>query len=91
MTTRHGTLVAATVTTVSVTGDRNEVGITHKNNVTDPIYARCDGTNAAVAATDTYTILPGQTRWIPRPATLASPTVVTLISAGTPAYELELP
>lgn len=91
MATRHGTLVANTAASVSVTGDRNEVAVTHKGNVTDPIYARCDGTTAVAAANDTFVVLPGITRWIPRPRNLGSPTAVSLISAGTAQYEVELP
>lgn len=91
MATRHGTLVANTATGVTVAGDRNEVGVTHKGNVADLLYARADNTTTVLAANDTFVILPGQTRWIPRPRELGSPTVVSLRSAGTVDYEVELP
>lgn len=91
MATRHGTLTANVAASVSVTADRNEVAVTHKGNVTNPIYARADGTTAVINAADTFAILPGVTRWIPRPRALGSPTVVSLISAGAVDYEVELP
>lgn len=91
MATRHGTLTASTAASSSVTGDRNEVGVCHLGNVTNPIYVRADGTTAVVGANDTFVVLPGQTRWIPRPRELSSPTVVSLISAGAAQWEVEFP
>jgi hypothetical protein len=91
MPTRHGTLTANTAASVSVTGDRNEVGVTHKNNVTNPLYVRADGTTAVINANDTFVVQPGQTRWVPRARELGSPTAVSLISAGAVQYEVEFP
>lgn len=93
MAVRHGTLTANTAATVTVAGGRQEVGVTHKNPAaTDPIYARADGTAATIAGNDTFTILPGMTRWIPRPRNLTGTnTNVSLISAGANPYEVELP
>lgn len=91
MPTRHGTLTANTATQVSLTGDRVEVGVTHKGNVTDPIYVKPDNTTAVIGANDSYVVLAGQTRWIPRPRSLGSPTLVSLICATGAAYEVELP
>jgi hypothetical protein len=91
MAIRHGTLTANTVATVSLTRDLREVAVMHKGNVQDPIYVRCDGTAATVAGNDTYSVLPGQHRTIPRIWSSGSPTAVSIISAGAVQYEVEFP
>lgn len=91
MPVRHGTLTANTATQLSQAGDRIEVGVTHKGNVTNPLYVRADNNAAVIAADDTYVVLPGQTRWIPRPRNLGTPSIVSLISGGAVAFEVELP
>lgn len=90
-TTRHGTLTANIAVNTSVAGDRNEVGVCHLGNVTNPIHARADDLPAVIGADGTYVVLPGQTRWIPRPRELGSPTIVSVISAGAAQWEVEFP
>ena len=79
---QHATLVASTVATMTFDEDFNEVEII---NVTGDalIYVRFDGVAPVVAAAGTYVILDakGGTKLKPR---TSGPTVVKLISAGTP-------
>lgn len=89
--TKVGKLEPETPVTVSAVGDRNQVGVTHAGNVSDLLWARIDGTAAAIEADDNFLVLPGQTRWIPRLASLGSPTEVSLVSRGPVLYEVELP
>ena len=91
MAIRHVTLVANVATQVSVARDVREVGVIHKGNVTNPIYVRADGTTAVVKANDTYTLLSGQQRWVPRIWSSGGPTLVSIISAGAADVEVEVP
>jgi hypothetical protein len=91
MAIRHGTLVANTATSVSLPRDLREVAVMHKASATNPIYVRCDGTPATIGGNDTYTVLPGQHRTIPRLWSKGAPTVVSLICAAAVDYEVEFP
>lgn len=92
MAIRHGTLTANTAATVSLASrDLREIWVMHKGNVAQPIYARCDGTAATVAGNDTYAVLPGQHRMIPRIWSAGKPSNISLISAGAVDYEVEFP
>lgn len=91
MATRHGTLTANTAADVSVNRDLREVGVLHKGNSTEPIYARLDGTAATVSGDETFTVLAGQRRWLPRIWSAGRPTVISLISEGAIDYEVEFP
>jgi hypothetical protein len=86
----HGSLSASTEAQVSSSRDLRQVGVMHKGNSSDPIYACLDGT-ATIAGADCYTILPGQRRWVPRLWSRGKPTVVSLISASAVDYEVEYP
>lgn len=87
---RHVTLAAGTATQVSLTRDMRQIGVMHKGNVPDPVYVRCDGT-AVLEANDTYCVLAGQHRFIPRIWSSGSPTVVSLICVGAATVEVEFP
>jgi hypothetical protein len=88
---KHGTLTADTAASVTHTRDAREVGVMHKGNVTAPMYARLDGAEATVAGDDTYTILPGIQRWIPRIWSAGSAPTVSIISSGAVDFEVEFP
>lgn len=88
---RHVTLVANTAATVSLDRDLREVGVMHKGNVTNPVYVRLDGTPATVKGDDTYTVLPGQHRWVPRLWSSGRPTAMSIVSAGAVEVEVEFP
>ena len=91
MAVRHVTLTANTAQTVSLaTRDLREVGVMHKGNVPDPVYVTLSGT-ATIAGDDTYCVLPGQHRFIPRIWSSGKPTNVSIISAATAAVEVEFP
>ena len=88
---RHGTVAAGTAATVTHPRDVREIGVMHKGNVTTPMYVRLDGTTATVAGDDTYTILPGVQRWIPRIWSAGPNPAISIISAGAVDYEVEFP
>jgi hypothetical protein len=90
--TRHGTLAANTAAPVSLADrDVKEIGVLHKANSTEPIYARCDGGVASVSGDDTFVVLAGQRRWVPRVWSAGKPSTISLISEGAIAYEVEFP
>ena len=78
----HGTLVAATVATVSVTGTHEEIVVV--NHGSDAIYFTVDGTTPTVQGDDTFVCLGGG--FATAEARGAGPYSVKLISSGTPAY-----
>jgi hypothetical protein len=79
----HGTLVAATVDTVTLGADWAHVEVTNLDT-TSPIYVRVDGTAPTVAGEETFVVPAGGYRILEVPT--ATDTVVELISAGTPDY-----
>lgn len=93
----HHTLVAATVDTVTLSGEFSGQQITrvevYNHDASAVIYCRADGTAAVSAADGTYSVGPGMARQIPASQVLgatadSSTTAISLISAGTPAYSV---
>lgn len=93
----HHTLTAATVDTVTLSGLLQGMPITrveiYNHDATAVIYCRADGTTTVSAADGTYSVGPGMARIIPVSYVLgatagAATEVITLISAGTPAYSV---
>lgn len=83
----HGTLVAATVDTVTFTGiDFNEVEVLNRNGAAE-IYFTVDGTAPTVGGTNCYVLPAAITSAIVGVPTTGA-TVVKLISAGTPTYSV---
>lgn len=91
--TKHGTLSASSVATQSLTrpSGTRAVGVVRViNRGADDIYVSVDGSTPTVAGDDTWVVGAGAARLVE--AGDASGTVtVKLISAGTPAYSVELP
>lgn len=82
---KHATLVAATVDTVTFNQEWRAVEV--KNRATSgDIYFRTDGTNPVVGADDTLFLGPGESLVVDFPS--GSPDAVKLISAGTPPYSV---
>lgn len=85
------TLGAGTADTVTLTSGPGLVEVTHHGNVSNPIYARGDGTAAVAAADENQVILPGQSLVV-KANTIADGTssgrksTVSLISAGAATY-----
>lgn len=88
---KHGTLVAATVATVTFAKDYPVVMVTHRSpSNTNPIYFTVDGSTPTAAGDDTFVVMPGGWRSVVASTDQAdSSTVVKLISAGTPDYSVE--
>lgn len=91
MAIRHVTLAAGTATQVSLNRDLREIGFMHKGNVPEPIYVRTDGNPAVLEANDTFTVLAGQHRFVPRLWSSGKPTVVSIICATAATVEVEFP
>lgn len=83
----HATLVAATVDTVTLDRDYSEVEVTNVDGVA-PLYFTVDAAAPTVAGNDTE-VLPGAIGRLRIPSGSGSPTVVRLISAGTPKYSVK--
>lgn len=84
----HGTLVAATVTTVTLTRDFQRVEVVNVTG-TAAIYFTVDGSDPTVGGDDTY-VLPAAICSFEAPsASSGSTTVVKLISSGTPGFAVE--
>lgn len=81
---KHGTLVAATVTTVTLDKDYDSVEVLNRGTV--DLWLRVDGVDPVVAADDTYVCVGGGFVILPVPT--AGSTDVKLISTGTPAYSV---
>lgn len=100
-TATHRTLAAATVDTVTFTGRRVEqVSILVHPSGTDPVWVTVDGTTPAVSGATSHPIWPGNAAVLPGGLSsnvldgmlgdaANTPTVVKLISAGTPTYTVE--
>ncbi len=84
---KHGALVANTVTTVDfVSGVSSPSAVELRNRSgSGDIYFRVDGTAATVGGDDTYIVLPGEALTVPTPSSAVS---VSLISSGTPNYSV---
>jgi hypothetical protein len=83
---KHATLVAATMDTVTLDGDYKHVEVVNRDGVNE-IYFTIDGADPTVAGDNTH-VLPAQIGRITVNAAAepGTPTVVKLISAGTPKY-----
>ena len=84
-TAKHATLVAATVDTVTFTAGGTGLRIRNRGTVGD-IYFRFDGTAAVSVADDNYFVGPGESLTVDQKNVPS----VSLISAGTPAYSVEV-
>lgn len=82
---KHATLTAATVDTVTFSGEHPAVEVVNRATSGD-IYFTVDGTTPVSAANDTYFVGPGQALTVSLPT--SQPDAVKLISAGTPAYSV---
>lgn len=83
---KHATLAAATVDTVTLTKDWRAVEV--KNRGTDEIYFTTTATNPTVAGDDTYVVPAGESLVLSIPPRPGLPDVVKLISSGTPGYSV---
>lgn len=84
---KHATLVAATVDSVTLSQDWGSVEILNRSTSGD-IYATVDGTTPVSAADNTIYVGPGQAVQVSMPTTGAGTDDVKLISAGTPSYSV---
>jgi hypothetical protein len=82
----HGTLVAATVTTVTLDHDYNSVEVMNRSTTSD-LYFRVDGTDPVVAGNDSYVVPSGEYLQVDIPG-WAKASEIRMISAGTPAFSL---
>jgi len=82
----HGTLVAATVTTVTLDSDHNSVEVMNRSGSAE-IFFTVDGTNPTVGGND-CDVLPAAINSIEAPAFKKGATVVKLISSGTPTFSV---
>jgi hypothetical protein len=85
----HTTLVAATVSTVSVDGIFSRLHLVNQTAAT-VVYARGDGTNPVSAADKNYPVfpVPHEGACVPTASTDGSTTSIKLISAGTPTVSI---
>ena len=84
---KHATLVALIVDTVNFNRDAATLVVTNRGTSAD-IFVRLDGTAPVINGDDNYVVPPGQTRDF-GPANTEVPQI-KLISAGLPAYSVEL-
>jgi hypothetical protein len=92
---KHATLGAATVDSVllSWTGRRIQVA---NHDAAAIIYVTVGGptvagtTDPVSAADDTFVVRPASSTFIPWPTSTVGPVCVKLISAGTPAYSVQV-
>lgn len=83
----HGTLVANTMTTVTLTANHNEVEVIHRGGAgAADIFFTVDGANPTVNGEDTDVAPNGVGQRTQVGAYKKQNTVVKLISSGTPAY-----
>lgn len=83
---KHATLVASTVDTVTLSLDYSQVEIVNRGTV--DIWATVDGTTPVAGADDTIFVGAGQFLVLTLPTTGAGTDVVKLISTGTPSYSV---
>lgn len=79
---QHATLVASTVATLTFDEDFAEVEVTNVDGAA-AVYFRFDGVAPVIAAAGTH-VLPAAIGSVIRKPKTSGPTVVKLISAGTP-------
>jgi len=84
---KHGTLVAATVATVTLTVDCRDVEVLNRTGDAE-IFFTVDGSTPTVAGDNTH-VLPAQIGSLIVAVPETGNTVVKLISSGTPSYAVE--
>jgi hypothetical protein len=84
---KHWTLTASTVDSLTITGQHTAVEIAHHNTSASPVYFLVSkaATTPAVAADDTEVVLPGERIKV---SVGNAGTVVSVISAGTPTISV---
>lgn len=82
---KHGQLVAATVTTLAIDAYMIQITVTNRSQ-TGEIYFTVDGTTPVVGADGTYLCLGSR---VVSPPSVPSATTVKLLSTGTPLYTVE--
>jgi hypothetical protein len=84
---KHATLAAATVDTVTLTENYKAVEVKNRGAAGD-IYFTMAAVAPVVGANDTYVVGPGESLVLAIPPRPGQPDAVKLISAGTPAYSV---
>ena len=79
---KHATLAAATVDSVTLTANYSSVEVMNRGTAGD-VYFTVDGSTPVSGADDTFVVVPGGSLAV---ASSSSSDVVKLISSGTPAY-----
>jgi hypothetical protein len=87
MTTRTVSLTANVVSTVTVAGEFNAVGVFHTGNDTNPVHARLGGTDPVAWADDTYMVPSGARRQLSWSKVTGN--TIKLISLGPVRVEVE--
>jgi hypothetical protein len=82
---KHATLTASAVDTVTLGADWNTVEVTNRS-ATDPIYVTTNNAAPTVAGDDTFVVPAGGYRVLEVPT--AGSTVVKLISGGNAPYSV---
>lgn len=85
---QHATLIAATVATLTFDYDAGEVEVVNVTG-TSEVYVRTDGTDPTVGGTG-CDVLPAAIGFVRIKVRTDGPTVVKLISAGTPKVSVKL-
>lgn len=85
------TLVAATVTTVTLTRQGRAYELAHHGNTTDPVYVRTDGTAPTVAGAECRVLLMGERITVAQSGPTSTATrTCKLISAGIPTVTVSV-
>lgn len=84
---QHTTLVANTAKEITLNGNYASVEVVNRDDTAE-VFARLDTTNPTVNGDDSEIIPPRSVLVIPSPK-LTDPTVVRLISSGTPAVSVK--
>lgn len=83
---KHATLVASTVDTINLSADHKVVQVHNRDGVS-AIYFTVDGTTPTVGGDDIL-VFPAAIGWVDVP--VGDNAAVKLISAGTPAYSVQV-
>jgi hypothetical protein len=86
---RHGTLVANTVTTVTLDNDYREIEVINVDGAST-IYVTVDGTVPTVGGNDTFVLPAAISSRVIVSRDGSNPTVVKLISTGTPSFSVSV-
>jgi len=92
LTSKHATLTAATVDSVTLSGPGRYIQIVHRGTTTNPLYitAGKTPTDPTSARDDTLVVLAGSPLVIPWPIDSVGTTTVKVISAGAEAYSVQV-